>query len=409
MASRIGPSDAPVDPLASAGPVDVVAGVHVANQAARIAELLDSVASALETYEPARRTAVLVADAGSQDETASTIGVWCDSNGKGRRACLDVIAPRHRGRAIGALLAAAERLGARAVALLEGDLGSIRPDWLNALLDPVLRGEADFVSPAFSRAVSEGTLTTNLLAPLTRGLYGGGLQQVMGGCAAVAGTAFGSWLPPGAEMGTEHPHGTEIEITTAALAAGARIVEVHLGRKVAAPGGLQPDLATILVRTVGTLFDLMERHEAAWISDDRHPPVPRRGAPEVHPDARPLDVERMVRAFDLGLKDLLPIWEQIIPEATLADLYPLGLLAADEFRLPPRLWARIVGDFSVAHHGRRLPRDHLLRALTPLYLGRVAAFILEARATPLERMSGIFETIDRAFEDEREFLVARWR
>ncbi len=138
-------------------------------------------------------------------------------------------------------------------------------------------------------------------------------------------------------------------------------------------------------------------------------PVARRGNPEVHADARSPDVERMVRAFDLGLKDLLPVWEQIVPEPTLAELYPLALLTADEFRLSPRLWARIVADFAVAYHDRRLPRDHLLRALTPLYLGRVAAFIVQARQTPLERMSEIFETIDRAFEDEREHLVARWR
>jgi hypothetical protein len=117
----------------------------------------------------------------------------------------------------------------------------------------------------------------------------------------------------------------------------------------------------------------------------------------------------MVRAFDLGLKDLLPVWEQIIPEATLARLYPLALLAADEFRLPPALWARIVSDFAVAHHDRRLPREHLLRALTPLYLGRTAAFIVHVRAMPPGRMPEAFETIDRAFEDERDHLVARWR
>src|SRR4029077_3229572 len=88
---------------------------------------------------------------------------------------------------------------------------------------------------------------------------------------------------------------------------------------------------------------------------------------------------------------------------------PLALLAADEFRLPPPLWARIVSDFAVAYHERRLPREHLLRALTPLYLARTAAFIVHVRAMPLGRMPEAFETIDRAFEDERDHLVARWR
>src|SRR5206468_3236882 len=63
----------------------------------------------------------------------------------------------------------------------------------------------------------------------------------------------------------------------------------------------------------------------------------------------------------------------------------------------------------VAGAGRRPPRDHLLRALTPLYLGRVAAFVVEARATPLARIPESFDKIDRAFEVEKEHLVARWR
>ena len=33
-----------------------------------------------------------------------------------------------------------------------------------------------------------------------------------------------------------------------------------------------------------------------------------------------------------------------------------------------------------------MPREHLLRALTPLYLGRTAAFIVHVRAMPLGRI-----------------------
>ena len=53
--------------------------------------------------------------------------------------------------------------------------------------------------------------------------------------------------------------------------------------------------------------------------------------------------------------------------------------------------------------------EHLLRALTPLYLGRTAAFIVHVRTMSLSRIPDAFEAIDRAFEDEREHLVARWR
>ena len=403
--------DESLDRLTASGPIDVVAGVYVANQAGRIEGVLDAVGSGLESCAGSRRIGVLVADAGSQDGTADIVSAWCASGGSAPlRGCLEVIAPKHRGRALGALLLAAQRLGARAVVLLDADLSGVHEAWLRALLEPLFREEADYVSPAYARSVSEGTLTTNLLAPLTKALYGVPVQQVMGGCAGLTGKAIGSWLMPALDAAPWQAHGAELWLTTAALASGARVAETSLDRKVMVPGGPQPDLPTILVRTVGSLFALMDRYQTVWLERSESAVPSLHGDPtKIQADARDPAVEQMVRAFGLGLKDLLPVWEQIMPESTLGQLYPLVLLDSDEFRLPPALWARMVSDFAVAHHERRVPRDHLLRALTPLYLGRVAAFIVQARATPLDRVPRIFETIDRAFEDERQHLVSRWR
>jgi hypothetical protein len=69
----------------------------------------------------------------------------------------------------------------------------------------------------------------------------------------------------------------------------------------------------------------------------------------------------------------------------------------------------VVTDFAVAHHERRLARDHLLRALAPLYLGRVAAFLVETQAGPPSRTADVLETIGLAFEAEKASLVDRWR
>jgi hypothetical protein len=164
------------------------------------------------------------------------------------------------------------------------------------------------------------------------------------------------------------------------------------------------------VDAVGPLFRLMERHAAEWQEVRGSVPVPRRGqAGAGTPRVGDVQTDRMVRAFHLGLKDLLPLWEQALTDETLGQLYPIGLLEPDDFRFPPSLWARVVGDFAVAYHERRLPRDHLLRALTPLYLGRVAAFVLETRVgTP----PGGFDALERvslAFEAEKPTLSARWR
>jgi hypothetical protein len=138
--------------------------------------------------------------------------------------------------------------------------------------------------------------------------------------------------------------------------------------------------------------------------------VPLIGEPPAHlPEAGDVALDRMVRAFKLGLKDLLPIWEQALQEETLALIYPLGLLSSDEFAFPAEQWARVAFDFAVAYHEKRLPGDHLLRALTPLYLGRVAAFLREAQAQPRAGLAALVEDVGRAFEVAKTGLTARWR
>jgi hypothetical protein len=307
-------------------------------------------------------------------------------------------------------LAAARHLSARACAFVTADVVSAAPPWVERLLGPILRDEAEYVSPAYSRTAAEGTLTSNLLAPLTGALSGVRTQQVVGGCAAFsAGLADRLLAGPGWARAAAS-QGVEVRLGIEALLSGRPVVETHLGIKQIDPGPAPPDLITTLVGIVGPLFQFMDDHAVVWQSVRGSHAVARVGEPPAFlAAAGEVHVDRMVRAFRLGLKDLLPVWEQIMPEETLGRLYPLGLLAPDEFRLPPAVWARVIADFAVAHHERRLARDHLLRALTPLYLGRVAAFLLETQAGPPARIEHVLETVGLAFGAERAFLVDRWR
>jgi hypothetical protein len=397
--------------LDAAGPAEILVGIPALNHARSVTHVVEAAATGLVKHFPGRKTMVLVADAGSQDGTLEAVRAWREAGPavpvvQGIR----LAGSPHRGRAILAVLAAARRLQAQGCALVDADLLSITPEWVDRLLHPVLRHEADYVSPAYTRAVSEGTLTTNLLAPMVQALYGKRLQQPLGGCAGLSGEMLGPFLQADGLAGEMDSHEVDLRLTIEALTSGAKVVETHLGRKLVAPTPAQPDLATIVARVVGALFHLMELYHAAWNEIRGSALLPHAGDPAgALADLGEPNVERMVRAFRLGLKDLLPVWEQVMPEETLARLYPLGLLAADEFQLPQEIWARVVSDFALAYHERRLPREHLLRALTPLYLGRAASFLLEAQRAPRSQLPKLLEAIGRVFEAEKEFLRARWR
>jgi hypothetical protein len=394
------------------GPVETLVAVTALNQARTAPAVVDAVAAGLSRSFPGRKAAVLFVDGGSQDGTLEAVLRRAPADGEVVPvASAHVTGRPGRGRAVLAALAAARHVGARASGIVDAGLVSTGPEWVELLLGPVLQGDADYVSPVYGRALTEGTLTTNLLAPLLRALFGKRLLEVLGACAGVS-AALIERLPPAEEWDEPTGQGAEARLLGEALAGRHAIVEVYLGRKQLDPGAAPADLAHTLVDAVGPLFRLMERHAAEWQDVRGSVPVPRRGEPEsgtATPPAGEVRPDRMVHAFHLGLKDLLPLWEQILVDETLGQLYPLGLLGPEDFRFPPPLWARVISDFAVAYHERRLPRDHLLRALTPLYLGRVAAFVLETQGGSPPRAADALERVGLAFEAEKAALSARWR
>ena len=402
----------PPDGIASVealGRVETLVAVTALNQARTAPAVVDAVASGLARSFAGRKRAILFVDGGSQDGTLEAVNRRPSDDGTVPLAVACVAGRPGRGRALLAALAAARHVGARASGIVDAGLVSIAAEWIEPLLDPALSGDADYVSPSYSRSLTEGTLTTNLLGPLARSLFGKRLQEVLGGCAGVSAALLDA-LPPVEEWDDEPTgQGAEMRLLGQALAGHHALVEVHLGRKELDPGATPADLAHTLVDAVGPLFRLMERHAGAWQDVRGSVPVPRRGQAGSTPAAGDVRPDRMVRAFHLGLKDLLPLWEQALSDETLDHLYPLGLLGPEDFRFPPPLWARVVADFAVAHHERRLPRDHLLRALTPLYLGRVAAFVLESQAGSPPGAADALERVGLAFEAEKSTLAARWR
>jgi hypothetical protein len=91
------------------------------------------------------------------------------------------------------------------------------------------------------------------------------------------------------------------------------------------------------------------------------------------------------------------------------DLRKLTELPAERFRIDDRLWAGIIYDFAIGYALRVMPQDHLLRSLTPLYLGWLASFLNEVGSAPSERVEQRVDQLCLAFEAEKRHLIARWR
>jgi hypothetical protein len=117
----------------------------------------------------------------------------------------------------------------------------------------------------------------------------------------------------------------------------------------------------------------------------------------------------MIESFQLGVQDLRDVWSVVLPPRTMLETVRLARLPADRFRIPDELWVSIVYDFALGYHSRSISRDHLLRSLTPLYLGWVASYALEMEAAGPDAIESRLERLSRAYEAGKTYLISRWR
>lgn len=313
-----------------------------------------------------------------------------------------------RGRALRVAFGVAQRLAARAVVILEADVVSLTPAWIGQLTEPVIEGKADIVAAAYARHRFDGTITNQLITPLVRALYGRRIHQPLGGAQALSGRLIEHLLiNPRSQWNAREL--ADIWILGTAIADGFSVWEAWLGPRVVRSGTRTTDLPAMVAQTLGGVFGVMDRHDDLWREVRGSEPLAAVGEPRLPGiEAREVDVERMLNGFKLGLRDLTPVWEHVLAPDTLGDVLSLEGVEARDFRFPDDLWARVVYDAALGHHYGVVHREHLLRSLVPLYLGRTAAYVLATRDRDAMVSEMAAEVVARAFERQKPYLVERW-
>jgi hypothetical protein len=314
-----------------------------------------------------------------------------------------------------ALFAATVRLGARGCCVMASRLDAESPDWIAELAAPVLESECDLVAPYYAPNVFGGLLNSSIVGPLTRSLYGKRLRNPMGPDVAVSARVVQKLV--GADRnGTGVGGGRErtqalAAVASAALCANFDVCQVHLGSRVYPPPDWQ-GVSSILAQVLGPLFLDMERNAGCWQRTRGSVPVRTIGDPRPaagDAGAGAIDVTKLIESFNLGVRDLPDIWGLILPPATLWELRKLARVPAADFDMRDELWVRIVYDFALGHRLRPISRDHLLRSLTPLYLGWVASYVREVELAGAGAAESRLERLALAYELAKPYLVSRWR
>jgi glucosylglycerate synthase len=301
------------------------------------------------------------------------------------------------------------KLGVRACGVIASRVGAVTPQWIYRLVQPALELEFDLVAPRYTRHKMEGLLNSSVLSPLYRALYGEQVQNPLGPDFGVSGKLLQRAMAPasGSVRGVEsHPLAS---IAPTAACGGFRVCESHLGARTQPPTDWM-NLSSLLANVLGPVFLEIERQAPCWQRIRGSNPVPGFGVSEsVSPDDGTVDVHRMIESFQLGTQNLQDIWGLILPPMSLLELRKLSRLPPDEFRMPDELWVRIVYDFALGHRLRTISRDHLLRSITPLYLGWIASYALEMETAGPVEIDARIERLAKAYEADKPYLVSRWR
>ena len=280
--------------------------------------------------------------------------------------------------------------------------------WLEQLLEPVVEAGFDFVCPAYRRQRTDGAINTGIVAPLLRTLYGQALRQPLGTEVALSGTLARRLLDDGDWRRRPAEAGSDAWLVAKTLGSDARIAQVWLGSW-PRPSGDPEAPSETLTRALDLVFLEMARDAARWQRTGPSRPVPSFGPAGFEPGGSRLDPARMIEAFTLGLRDLRPVWDLVLPPAALLALQRTAARPSDGFELPDDLWARVVYDFAVAHMTRAVERGQLLRSLTPLYMGWLAGLARDAQRLDDRAFEDRLDAVGSAFEREKRYLIGRWR
>jgi hypothetical protein len=396
----------------AAGPVDLVIGLSDAKAGEDIARTAALIREGIQGFQKPLQTAILYKSGfaapqpGSEPLENDSVRLlsYASMVSDPSASYAQVIAADYR-----AIVSASENLNARAFALIATDIEAVTPDWIHRLTAPLLEENYDLVSPCYVFHRFEGVLNSGILYPLIRSLYGKRIHNPMG-------PDFGAsvrFLEQILQTDSSKPKGSPMRITVPlgpeAVSGGYRVCQANLGERKHPPVDWK-NLSSLLAEVLGPLFAAMEKDAPFWQRVRGSEPVTTFGPtlPSVTNKVE-VDTKRLIEPFQLGFRNLQEIWGLLLPPKTLFELQRLTRLTPEQFHMPDELWVRIIYDFSLGYRLRTISRDHLLRALTPLYLGWIASWAVEAEKMDARTAEHRIERLCAAFEAGKPYLVSRWR
>jgi glucosylglycerate synthase len=430
---------------------DIMVGIPSFKNATTIGYVVRAAQAGLVQYFPDLRPVVVNSDAGSPDGTGRVVVeteppeyveriLLVRPTNKLSRVSLtypEIEGTGGKGAALRTIFEIAAALEVQALVVVDSDLRSIGPEWIELLAGPILKGGYDYVAPLYARHKHDGTITNNVTYPLTRALYGLRIRQPIGGDFGVSGDLVRHYLEEGYWTPEVSKFGIDIWMTTLALNGGFAVCQARLGAKVHDPKDPGADLGPMFRQVVTTILRLAVANAERWQQSKGSHDVPAYGFERVvDPPPLEINVLRLLTEFSSAAVTLGPTWSEMLAPPTVAGVLGLAenaakmadrvsasvaadapgvapstvamATAAAGFNFPDELWARVIYDLVVTAREQPDRLEAFVTALVPVYFGRVASAVIENREFTTERAEDSVERQAREFERLKPYLVDRW-
>ena len=444
------------DQIARIGKADIMVGIPSFKNAATIGYVVRAAHAGLVQYFPDLKPVLVNSDAGSPDGTQRVV-IETEPPDYVERILL--VRPTNRldrvtltypeidgvggkGAALRTIFEIAAALNVQALVVVDSDLRSIVPEWIELLAGPILKGGYDFVTPLYARYKYDGTITNTVTYPLTRALYGHRIRQPIGGDFGVSGDLVRHYLELDDWTEDISKFGIDVWMTTSALTGGYAVCQTRLGAKIHDPKDPGSDLGPMFRQVVGTILRLAAAHPDAWLDIRGSHDVPVYGFERII-DPPPLEVNsiRLLSEFHGGSLTVAETWRRTLAKENVDMVLELAAEAGKAaekanrslgvggeggsgasspttiemaealgaFHFPDDLWARCIYDLVIATRRGDVDTGTLVAALVPIYFGRVGSFIIENRNVTTADAEERVERQAREFELLKPYLADRWR
>ncbi len=384
------------------GNVDILVGISCKNVGNTILHVLNTVSEGLHKYFSEYKKIIVVSDGFSSDRTVELAKIFQPYNGIEKIVTEDFV-EGGKGAGVKTIFDIASRLNAKVVVLLDGDLLSIKPEWIYEFSSPILYGRADLIVPYYIRDKYDGVITNNLAYPFTRALYGIDIRQPIAGEYGISKELY--------EDLRKHPlfpydFGIDIFIVTTAAVNKMEVREGIFSLKIHESTTRYVEPETLIVpmfrQVTGKMFELAEYYENFWKNRKDGKKMPSREFFCQKPISVNVNIDKIKNYFSNEFLSSKKIIKKVLPE----ELFKKVEEISKNKIFDSESWAETVYNFASYYKRNKSKKPKILDALKTIWLGRFIGYVIETKNMDLNEAESVIQNQAKIFEEKLDYFIS---